>query len=755
MEQAGGGGPKFHPLSVDDARGLLTPQVAELRAAAGELPEELRVSEVYFQATLLPNYLAGSYFPTTLLDATGLRAVGTRRSTATYRTPTKEVPDQPTKSLVLAGPDTAIARLEEALRSESGTAARGIWDNLREFAEIRLPTREEVIRSLPEDTGAGELVVWEAVLHPGIASKEALRRREDDDIFEKWVALVRELGGEARVDYRRSVRGLTFVPVSLPVEAIEDASRYNPLRAIRPMPNLRPITIGILRQVGGTPPEPPTATHPRSNMRVAVFDGGIDPTCPYVAPFVTQYEPTPEAPENNAVQHGSLVTTTVLYGYLDGELRQPELAVDHHRVLPVPPGHQDVELNWILDQIVDAVRRHRYPIVNLSLGPDASVDDDEPHRWTAELDALSRELGTLFIVAVGNNGDRDAALGLNRVQVPSDMANGVGVGAADTRTPRSWNRAPYSAVGPGRYGCRIQPVGLAFGGGATGLFRGMTNHGTLVEDAGTSFATPLVTHSLGAAAALVTPPTPELLRALAAHYAKKRGRGHSYAEHGYGRIPERYDDLFDCPPNEVTVLFRDSLSRDEVASFEVPFPQGIEPGARVRIRWTVAFTAPVDPTDAVDYTLAGIETVFRPHARTYSFTNPNTSARPVTLDSEQDIDRILELVEEGWQPSAHPVSHSPKTTRHTEQRLRDSGKWETLFQQRASRKAEQLFKPRLDLKYLARSGGQLMSTDVDDLDFCLIVTLQAPEGIDLYQRTRAEFSILTPLVARTFVRITG
>ncbi|HUF69409.1 MAG TPA: hypothetical protein VMM79_12270, partial [Longimicrobiales bacterium] len=119
-----------------------------------------------------------------------------------------------------------------------------------------------------------------------------------------------------------------------------------------------------------------------------------------------------------------------------------------------------------------------------------------------------------------------------------------------------------------------------------------------------------------------------------------------------------------------------------------------------------------------------------------------------------DIDEILKLIAQGWQPSAHPVSHSPNTFRPTEQQLRDSGKWETLIQQRVSRRAKQLRAPRLDLKYLARSGGQLLSEDVDDLDFCLVVTLRAPEGVELYQQTRAQFQVLAPLVSRSFVRVT-
>jgi subtilisin family serine protease len=95
--------------------------------------------------------------------------------------------------------------------------------------------------------------------------------------------------------------------------------------------------------------------------------------------------------------------------------------------------------------------------VSLSLGPSLPVDDrTEPHAWTARLDEIAEQRGVLFVTAVGNNGEDDAASGLNRVQVPSDMVNALAVGACDRPASEAgWARAPYSAVGPGRPGARM------------------------------------------------------------------------------------------------------------------------------------------------------------------------------------------------------------------------------------------------------------------------------------------------------------
>ena len=370
-----------------------------------------------------------------------------------------------------------------------------------------------------------------------------------------------------------------------------------------------------------------------------MFDGGVDVQAPQLVGFVRNQDLTAEPEEPDFVAHGTFVTGAALYGPVSAHaaLPTPMVSVDHYRVLPVPPqGVWDVDLFWILDRITEVIQASpNYSLVNLSLGPNLTVDvDAEPHVWTATLDELAAEHGTLFVAAGGNNGDLDHQAGLDRIQVPADMVNGLGVGACDCAAPdEPWARCSYSAVGPGRAGARIQPIGVGFGGEAPNYFGGIVAGGLAAESQGTSFATPAVVHGLAGLAARLgeARSTPHTLRAFAAHFADPLS-GNPCEEVGFGRLRLRYDDALECRPEEVTVLYEDAIGRDEVVSLPLPLDEDAVAGRMVSMAWTFAFTTDVDIADPVDYSLAGLELAFRPHARRYRLQDPRTG-RGVVLDA--------------------------------------------------------------------------------------------------------------------------
>ena len=64
------------------------------------------------------------------------------------------------------------------------------------------------------------------------------------------------IGGVIVERYRREVDGLTFVPIRISPGVVDDLLVFNPLRTLRPMPQVRPIPeSGVLR--GAVPPLPP------------------------------------------------------------------------------------------------------------------------------------------------------------------------------------------------------------------------------------------------------------------------------------------------------------------------------------------------------------------------------------------------------------------------------------------------------------------------------------------------------------------
>ena len=139
--------------------------------------------------------------------------------------------------------------------------------------------------------------------------------------------------------------------------------------------------------------------------------------------------------------------------------------------------------------------------------------------------------------------------------------------------------------------------------------------------------------------------TPDLLRAFALHFAEAPN-GQPIEEVGFGRLLERYDERWNCQANEATVLYRDTIERDQVISLPFPLVGDVVAGRTVDLRWTLVFTAPIDPTDAVDYTQAGLAVAFRPHARRFSFRDPATN-KSVELDIQEERQEALDRLGNG------------------------------------------------------------------------------------------------------------
>ena len=164
-------------------------------------------------------------------------------------------------------------------------------------------------------------------------------------------------------------------------------------------------------------------------------------------------------------KHGLGVTSAFLFGHLRPgvEAPRPFANVDHYRVLDTEPGQNPKEMHEVLERIDKVLNNCLYNFVNLSIGPEVPIEDDDVDAWTAILDERFSGANILATIAVGNGGENDAILGFNRVQVPSDCVNAMAVGACD-RLGKNWKRASYSSVGPGRSPGLIKPDIVGFGG---------------------------------------------------------------------------------------------------------------------------------------------------------------------------------------------------------------------------------------------------------------------------------------------------
>lgn len=749
-----GFGEKYHPQTVDEARTVLAPQVEAIRRAAEQLPDRLRGERVIVQATLLPNYLAASHHPEDLRRDADLVIVGTRAARATLRQRTREQENAQTKTLLLAATDQSLDRLESLLAAPSLPGS--LANDLRKFSALTLPGPERVIRRRRGDDEGDpeEELVWEAVLHPAVNAAGRLSESVGKHVIAKWRALVTSLGGDVHERFIRQVGNLTFVPVRLQRRHLDEAARFNPLRTIRPMPRLRRLPERRLRSIdpGGLAPNPP-AGGPPADHRVVTFDGGVDATHPLLAPFVAEGDLTTAPRDDECVSHGTLVTSALLYGHIDlgRPLEAPPAHVDHFRVLPVPSDiDEDDEPYWVLDKIVETLRRqpHRWRIASLSYGPDETVDEDQDiDRFTAEIDELVHDLDLAFTIAVGNAGsDPVSTLGEDRVMAPADGVNVLGVGSCDALHPPPPVRASYSCVGPGRPGLRVQPLGVSFGGSDAQEYIGAEIGGTYQARQGTSFAAPSAARGLATLLAPLPYLSANLARGFAAHFAEAPNP-HDLVSVGYGRLRDEYRGVLTCDDGTVSVVVQDSIERGTTKAYALPYPSAGVDG-RVKARWTISFTSPTDPQDTVEYTLAGLEVVFRPSSVLLTMQPPRGSGLPtVDVDLRSDGARIQELANQGYELSNFPRTRSGKAVR-SEQTLRDEGKWETVVRYEDGLNSSSLHQPEIWLTYYERAEGQLVPTKVEtSLDFTLVMTVSAARAPDLYERVRADnrFAVLTPL----------
>ncbi len=730
--------------SLGDTREELGPQLSRLSSIVREMPADQRGDRVIVEATLFSDYIANSHYPAQVLNAGDLRFVGTRAR------PSAET-GEPTKSLLLAATPESMSMVSNALFE--GSRETGTQRQLRKIesfgiAGSRIVERVNIDAALRD--GDGRIAV-DAVLHPPVdrsGRRTPAAARTVVGRFGEWVGRSR---GSMLGDYIRVLGGLFFVPILIPDDECDEVSKFNGLRTLRELTGVSSGPDGpeYRELMEGIDPTPPSSKQPTTGVRICVFDGPVEHDHPYLDGFVTVDDRagvgTVGAP---LADHGTAVASAALYGPLEraAQLPMPPAAVDHVVIRPKPDD--PVHMPWAINQITQYVREHKPRIVNISVAPAHEVDDDdEPHDWTITLDQLAHELDVLFLVAVGNS--RPA----RRIFVPADMVNGLAVGACDQRSPLApWARAEYSHVGPGRAGARIRPSGVMFGGTNATPFMAAKPGEKTVGKLGTSFSAPTVARALaGLSAELGERSSATTLRAFAVHFSEPHDDAHS-DEVGHGRFPEDFGPHLECPENEVTVLYRDVLARDEVVSVPVPAPLVLAPGT-YSLRWTLAYASPVSPEDAFEYTQAGIELSFRPHALKTTMREPSTR-RTKTVHLEKDAALIRELQKAGWELRGSPSTKPLAPERHERERRNDGGKWESVVRGGLNMRASSIYRPQIWLDYLSRDGGDISrGSGIPDLPFSLIVSIAGPPGCNIYDDVRSELTLLTSAVASVPIEI--
>jgi hypothetical protein len=725
VEVPSGGGDKNPPYAFPAARSRveswLTTSVASFDSLSADAAPN---DEVVGVLTLHPRYVSKSDFPRELLEATGLRAVGSKiERVRPEQWGIEKHPDEAyTEALYVAGSRAHFREWQAQLPRWSEThKGADTLAHIERFGAFEAPSK---LRGITEDPGREG--VLEVVLH----------NSGDQRIIEAFAAYVLRHRGDPLRRYRRDIRGLTFFPVRTAFAHAEEIARYSFVRVARPMPSLRPSSPFLVRSI----PTSPRATIPQTGpidptVKAVVFDGGLPALSrAAISRWVRYIEPGgigPAVPELE--NHGLAVTSALLFGQADqgGTLDTPLCSVDHVRVLDsATGGNGDVMCLDVLDRILNHLDANpTYEFINISLGPHLPIEDDDVTEWTAALDDRFAAGRVVATVATGNDGEADPILKLNRIQPPSDGVNVLSIGSA-TSSGSVWQRSGYSCVGPGRSPGFVKPDGVTFGGVIAEPFNVLDSGLSLSGVQGTSVASPLALRACTSVKVqLGTALSPLAIRALMVHRANPES--HDRAEVGWGRFEGDLERLITCDDAESLIVYQGALPVGEHLRAAIPMPDFTMKGM-VHLTGTLVIAPEVDPEFPGAYTRSGLEVSFRPHSDKYT---------------ERADGKV----------SSHPKTRSFFSATNLygpdESSMREAMyKWEPCLRHTEHLRASSLKGPCFDIYYHHRQGGRAADLP-QPIPYALIVGLKSPKNPELYNGTvRAYSNILVALRPR--VRIT-
>ena len=697
------------PYELEAQRQRLLPQLQTLANAAAGVPTEARADGLVVAVVQLhPQALSRSAFPQALFKHTDWRLLGSRSNWIKPeggRRAEREAQSLTTDLFVAATPKQLSNALPLLMANERAKPEDLITRDFCNLESIRLMADGDRIKpGILETPNELELVLhYDSLL--------------DARWHDHFTAFAKKTGVELDPGLEIANRGLLFMTATATHAAALELAHFTFLRAIRPLPEPRPLEEPQIVRVTAPNLTLPSETAIDSNLTIAIFDGGLPTNHPFSA-WVTTFEPPPHhdigAPVAELQNHGLAVTSAALFGSIEptAPVVRPFARIDHYRVL----GTNTLGKKGIyraLGLIDEVLSQRNYALVSLSIGPPDPIDDDNVSPWTTLLDDHFGDGTTFACIAVGNNG-KDPEPGC-RVMVPADSVNALGVGACDT-AHGPYVRTSYSAKGPGRTPGLIKPDLLHFGGTDKSPYLVSGVNGQILGTSGTSFATPgIVRVASGVRAHFGQKFSSMVLKTLLVHCAERENT-HSALEVGWGRAPHQLSALTVCPPGCARIVYAGKLPPGAVLRAPILVPKDL--AGNVRIRATLCYSCRTDPNTPGNYTRAGLDITFR----------PDTTKFHVNDDGKQ---------------SANPMSdtffkqhdHIPE-----EERRLIAQKWNTVMHHERVKRTNSLNAPCFDIHYVAREPGfSATPSGAPDIHYALIISLIQERTRDLYERVVKAF----------------
>jgi hypothetical protein len=526
------------PYSLEKQRERLLPQLQTLTTSAAQISVEATADgQVVAVVQMNPQALSRSAFPEALLKRADWRLLGSR--SARVRPDAGRGADRDEKTLttelfIAATPSKLADALPLLMANERLIEDDPVANDFRNLEAIRLMSQDDRMKpgisNQPDDL--------ELVLH--------YDAQIDSDWHDRFTAFAQKVGVKLDPGLEIASRGLLFMTATATLEAANKLARFTFLRAVRPLPEPRPLEQPHLLRAAKRQAILPKQSAVDPYVTIAIVDGGLPADHPFI-PWAKAIESPAHHDIGVSVtayqNHGLAVTSAALFGTITPNVMAPRpyATVDHYRVLGTNTGGKKGHYRALA--LIDEVLAQRsYGFISLSIGPPEPMDDDTVSPWTTLLDDHLGDGSALACVAVGNNGEDDEPA--CRVMAPADSVNALGIGACDSADGGDWNPTSYSAKGPGRSPGLIKPDLLHFGGSPTTpyLFAGI--NGDVLQIHGTSFATPGATRmATGIRSHFGSQLTPMALKALLIHCADRDDRKHDVLEVGWGRAAHMLQDL--------------------------------------------------------------------------------------------------------------------------------------------------------------------------------------------------------------------
>jgi len=739
------GGPKTYPHEYTDAKNNIISQLNKITETFASATEQNN-DEIFTQDKIVcfrmePKFEAKSYVPTSIISSVEeMKLVGGRKY-AINEFGTDEDDIQTAKLYFVKTTAEGIENLKSLLEEGKRDDVKAWREQICSLRSMDLLTPNEKIMGFDEEWAEGSV---EIVLHPTGNNVETTIKA-----FCEYCKIPEE-----NMIIRPYHDGLTFISAKCNWDTVNRISKFNILRNIHP---LGKVDIAPFRTVENAFELPDIKNEiVDTPINVGVFDGGANEKHPLLNKYVTSIEATSEEEDELGVAHGTAVCGIILHGNIADKsgktLPNPKVIIKSYRVLPLVDS-EDIELYEVIDTIENVVSSDKgTKLYNLSIGPSGAILDDEISRFTYVLDKLTfcideNEVNPLFSVAAGNDGSLNYPF--NRIQAPSDMVNGLGVGAYTFNNANEKIRTSYSCVGEGREGGKIKPDILEFGGSPERPFVLAGNcKGYITTSMGTSFSSPLVVHKLGNLMASSKNITPHLARTLLIHTAEYNKDIPLYHQ-GFGFCIEREEDILSCEDNNITILYEGKLNTSQTVKLPIFAPQINGVDGLVNISWTVSTI--VDPcyNDPDAYTSNCIEDAFVPHEMKFNFTKSNCRSFQLNLTKTEDVEKAKELLNDGYHHSEHPVSH-PAKKYWDEMDLRNENlKWDTIIRKKQRMRGSSLLNPYLSLHAIGRNEFEQSS-----VKYFVAVSISAPKyNGSLYDKVLQTYKNLSPIEIRNINRV--